>query len=229
MKKLFVASLVLIAFISFAFQKKGSKISTDTPSVSKAKMVSDSADLDEQMKKLEAEMKAKELDMKPFEEEMKKLEKEMKLVEEKMNKANDLGEAEMAKLEKQMEELGDKMSKVGDEMGLVGDAMGQVGDKMSEIGDKMHEMNDKVFTWFFNELKKDGLLNEGKCRIVFDEDMLLVNDKKLSTAEIQKYKKGIESRLGKPMKSDFTFFFKGTLKNLTAEKYDFDGNMNVNY
>ena len=31
------------------------------------------------------------------------------------------------------------------------------------------------------------------------------------------------------MKSDFTFFFKGTLKNMTAEKYDFDGNMNVNY
>lgn len=234
MKKLLAASLILVAIVCFAFQNKDSKSKTDTPSVSRqseAIILSDTADLDEQMKKLEAEMKVHELRMKPFEEEMKKLEKDLKLVETQMKKMEDKDgfDKNMEKFQKQMEVLSDKMSQVGDKMGAVGDDMGKIGDKMGVIGDKMGERHERIFSWFLNELKKDGLLKEGKCRIVIDENLFVVNEKTLTAAEAQKYKKGIETRLGKPLKADFSIFMKGDLKDLKENSYNFDGTMNTNY
>jgi hypothetical protein len=265
MKKLFAASLILIAIICFSFQNKDSIAQLSTPSV----FSSDSTDLDEQMQVLEKEMKVWEDKMKPFEKDMqaqeglmkpfekemqvwqdkmKPLEKEMHDLEKKMKNATT--DKERESISEQMSNVGDRMGMVGDEMGKVGmkmtnvgggmekysdemskigEEMGKIGEKMGAIGEKMEIRHKRIFTWFFQELKKEGLVTEGKCSIVMEGNFFIVNSTYLSKEQLQRYKKGIEVRLGKPLKTEFSIYFKGSLESVSDKDFDFNGTQNCNY
>ena len=273
MKKLFAIALSLSVIALFAFQKKDSvdnSIVAITANLNPLQSLTDTADIDEQMKKLEAEMKIWENKMKPYEQEMraweakmkpfqdemktwelkmKPFEKQMKELEKKLRNSSTT-EAERNQITREMSEVGNKMGDIGNEMGKVGNKMNDVSHGMSDIGSKMSEIGNemskigtkmgvigeemgkrhkKIFSWFFQELKRDGLLKSDKCSIMMEEGIFIVNGQSLSTEVFQKYKKGIEQRLGKALKPDFSLYFKGTLSNITEEGFDFDGNMNSNY
>ena len=211
--------------------------------------------LELKMKPYEAEMKQFENKMQPFQAEMrqweskmKPFEKQMHALEAKMKKAKTDEEREsisnemtaisdkMSNIGEQMGGIGDKMGNVGQEMGGIGDKMSKIGQEMSVVGNKMGVIGEemgkrhkKIFSWFFQELKRDGLLTSNKCSVMMEEGVFIVNGQSLSTEVFQKYKKGIEQRLGKALKPDFSLYFKGTVSNLTEESFDFDGNMNSNY
>ena len=272
MKKLIASTLFLSIIALFAFQNKDSA-TNNTPSVSEAissKILSDTVDIDEEMKKLEAEMKIWENKMKPYEQEMKvweakmkpfqdemktwelkmkPYEKQMKELERKLRNSPTT-EAERNQITKEMSEVGNKMGDIGNEMGKVGNKMndvshgmsdiggkmgeigtemGKIGTKMGVIGEKMEKRHKQIFSWFFQELKKDGLLKSDKCSILMEYDVFIVNGQSLGKEQHQKYKLGIENRLGKPLKADFSIYFKGEISNLTEEGFEFDGNMNSNY
>lgn len=272
MKKLFAASLILVAIICFSFQNKDSILVKRGPSVFEPNLVenaADSLDIDEQMRVLEKEMKVWEEKMKPYEEAMKKvadnmkphennmkeeeqkmkpLEKQMRALEKKMKGStteeerekisDEMGKIgdEMGRVGDEMSGHGDKMSGVGDEMSALGDKMSAIGDEMSKIGNKMSLVGEKmeirhkkVFSWFFAALKKDGILNEGKCSIIMETGIFIVNGKTLSSEQFQKYKKGIEERLGKPLKTDFSVHFKGTLESVSDNDFEFNGMSNSDY
>jgi chromosome segregation ATPase len=272
MKKLFAASLILVAIICFSFQNRDSILAQRGPSVFEpilSENTNDSTDLDaqmeilqkemevwqEKMKPFEKAMKGQQNNMKPFQEEMKvwqekmkPLEKEMRELEKKMKKATTDDEREvigeqmsnvsdrmgmvgdqMGKVGEKMGEVGDEMGKHGDDMGRIGEEMGKIGEKMGLIGEKIEARNHKIFTWFFNELKKDGLISEGKCSIILESNIFIINGKTLSTEQIQKYKKGMEQRLGKPLKADFSVYFKGTLDKISDDDFDFSGMNSSNY
>jgi chromosome segregation ATPase len=193
------------------------------------------------MKPLQEEMKGWQDKMKPLEKEMRDLEKKMKNantdamrddISEQMSNVSDKMEMvgkEMGKVGEKMGEVGNEMGKHGDDMGKIGEEMGKIGEKMGLIGEKMEARNHKVFTWFFQELKKDGLVSEGKCSIILESNIFIVNGKTLSTEQIQKYKKGMEQRLGKPLKADFSVYFKGALDKISDSDYDFSGMNSSNY
>lgn len=273
MKKLFAASLILVAIVCFSFQNKDSILVERGPSVFEPiltqNLASDTLDIDEQMRVLEKEMKVWEAKMKPYKEAMEKvadnmkphendmkemqvkmkpLEKQMRILEKKMKAAtsdderekisDEMGKVgdEMGKVGDEMSGHGDKMSVVGDEMSALGDKMSAIGDEMSKIGDKMSLVGEKmearhkkVFSWFFKELKKDGIINEGKCSIIMEAGIFIVNGKTLSQEQLQKYKKGIEERLGKPLKTDFSVHFKGTLESVSDNDFEFNGMSNSDY
>lgn len=271
MKKLFYFTVCFSVITLLAFQKNTSTAKS-TPSVSEPilkKTISDTSDIDEEMRKLEAEMRILEQKMKPFELEMKEYEKKMKPfqaemreweqkmkpyekqmheLEKKMRKAET--EEERRAISKEMSAIGDKMGDVGtqmsgigdkmgtvgkdmgdigDKMGKIGSEMGLIGNKMSIVGEKMEKRHKKIFSWFFQELKKDGLLTDDKCSVLIEQNIMVVNGQTLSKEQLEKYKKGIETRLGKSLKPDFSVYFKGVINNMTEEGFDFDGQMNSYY
>jgi predicted nucleic acid-binding Zn-ribbon protein len=204
---------------------------------------------EQEMKVWEAKMKPYQDDMKSWEAKMKPYEKQMKELERKLrNSPTTEAERkkitdEMSDVSKNMNKIGDGMGETGSKMGEVGNEMGKIGNKMSEIGTEMGKIgtkmgdigtqmekrHKKIFSWFFKELKKDGFLTADKCSILMEYDVFIVNGQSLGKEQYQKYKLGIENRLGKPLKADFSIYFKGTISNLTEEGFDFDGNMNSNY
>ena len=235
MKKLFLFALTITIGLSLAFQQK----QTDsTPSV-KIENLTDSIDLDAQMKVYETQMRELEKQMKPFELQMKEQEKLMKPLEKLMkDKERELksgGDSrkvsdEMSKIGNDMGKIGNQMGEIGNQMSSIGIEMSKIGDKMSIIGQEMQKRHEKVFSWFFNELTKDGLLFKGeKCSIFMENKVLVVNGKTLEATQFDKYKQGIEAKLGKPLSSDFSFFFKGTVEKLTDESFETDGNMNIHF
>lgn len=211
--------------------------------------------LEQKMKPFELEMREYEKKMKPFQAEMREWEKKMKPyekqlheLERKMRKAETEEERKaiskemsligdkMGEVGTQMSAIGDKMGNVGKDMGEIGDKMGKigsemglVGNKMSIVGEKMEKRHKKIFSWFFQELKKDGFLSDDKCSVLLEQSIMVVNGQTLSKEQLEKYKKGIENRLGKSLKSDFSVYFKGVIKNMTEEGFDFDGQMNSSY
>jgi hypothetical protein len=235
MKKPILFALTIIVGLSFAFQQKQAKT---TPSV-KIENLTDSIDLDAQMKVYETQMRELEKQMKPFELQMKEQEKLMKPLEKLMkDKERELksgGDSrkignEMSKIGDDMGKIGNQMGEIGNQMSSIGMEMSKIGDKMSVIGQEMQKRHKKVFSWFFNELTKDGLMSKGeKCSIFMENKVLLVNGKNLETTQFEKYKRGIEAKLGKPLSSDFSFFFKGTVEKLTDESFETDGNMNIHF
>jgi chromosome segregation ATPase len=194
-----------------------------------------------QMKPYEKEMKVWQDKMKPLEQEMRDLEKKMKnattdkereSISEQMSNVGDrLGMVgdEMGKVGMKMNNVGGGMEKYGEEMSKIGEEMGKIGEKMGVIGEKMEIRHKRIFTWFFQELKKEGLVTEGKCSIVMEENFFIVNSKYLSKDQLQQYKKGIEQRLGKPLKAEFSIYFKGSLESVSDKDFDFDGTQNCNY
>ncbi len=235
MKKPIVFALTIMIGLSFAFQQKQTEI---TPSVN-LNITTDSIDLDAQMKVYETQMRELEKQMKPFELQMKEQEKLMKplekLMKEKERELKSGGDSrkvsdEMRKVGDDMGKIGNQMGEIGNQMSSIGMEMSKIGDKMSIIGDEMAKRHKKVFSWFFNELTKDGLLSKGeKCSIFMENNVLVVNGKTLDAAQFDKYKNGIETKLGKPLSSDFSFFFKGTVEKLTDESFETDGNMNIHF
>lgn len=235
MKKFVILSLCLVAILSFAFQKSDA---VNTPSV-KTEKAFDTLDLDAQMKVYEGQMKELEKKMKPFELQMKEKEKEMrpleKLMREKEKEMREGGDTrkigeEMRKIGDNMSKVGNEMSKIGDQMGVIGNEMHVVGDKMGEIGHEMEKRHKRIFSWFFNEMVKDGLMKVGdKMSIHMETNLLVVNGKTLDAAQLDKYKKGIEARLGKPLDEDFSVFFKGVLTELTSDSFEHSGNMSTNF
>ena len=203
---------------------------------------------EQEMKQYENKMKPHQIEMREWELKMKPFEKQMHELEAKMKKAKTDDEREaigkemgiisdkMGDVGTKMGNIGDKMGDVGTEMGAIGDKMGKIGNEMGVIGDKMgiigeqmEKRHKKIFSWFFQELQHDGLLKSNKCSIMMEEGIFIVNGQSLSAEVFQKYKKGIEQRLGKALKPDFSFYFKGTISNMTEEGFDFDGNMNSYY
>ncbi len=235
MKKLILFALTIIVGLSFAFQKKQTQT---TPSV-KIENAQDSVDLDAQMKVYETQMRELEKQMKPFELQMKEqqklmkpLEKLMKDKEREMKSGGDIHKIsdEMRKIGDDMGKIGNQMGEIGNQMSAIGMEMSKIGDKMSVIGKEMEKRHKKVFSWFFNELSKDGLMSKGeKCSIFMENNVLVVNGKTLNAAQFEKYKNGIEAKLGKRLSSDFSLFFKGTVENLSEEGFDTDGNMNIHF
>ncbi|MCC6723465.1 MAG: hypothetical protein IT258_03075 [Saprospiraceae bacterium] len=132
-------------------------------------------------------------------------------------------EGQSSSASEKMEALGEKMNELGDQMGKLGEIMG-------EYGDKMGETHQKMMTWFFQELKKDGLITSlnGKARIIFDEKGLNVNGENASDSLFQKYKSGLEKYWGKALKPDFSLFFKGDIKEKNG-KIETNGNMNSDF
>lgn len=266
MKKFFAITFSISLITLFAFQQKESVIKHTPLS---ANIVSDTSDIDEQMRLLEQEMKIWEKKMKPLEEEMHRREAKMKPYEDMMKQV----EAKMKPLEKQMKDLsrklktatndnerekisqdmdkvsqemgnignemsaiGDKMSEVGDEMSDVGEKMNEIGNEMSKIGEKMSVVGEKmearhkkIFSWFFQELKKEGLVSEGDCSIIMEQNIFIVNGKILTTEQYQKYKSGIEQRLEKSLKSNFSIYFKGVLEKVSDSDFDFSGTSSSHY
>ena len=239
MKKLFAITLSLIVVLSFAFQKNATTTTPSVKTVISSEMTADTSDLDGQMRELEAQMRVLEKQMKPFEAEMKEQEKKMKPLERLMKdkerelKASGFDKSvgdEMGRIGDQMGKIGDEMSKIGNKMSSVGDEMSKIGDKMSIVGDKMAIRHKRVFSWLFNELKKDGLLKlDADISILIENNVMVVNGKTLDAAQLEKYKKGIESRNGKPLKSDFSFYFKGQINSLSDDSYESEGNMNTHF
>ncbi len=235
MKKPILFALTILIALSFAFQKK----QKDThPSVITG-IQTDSIDLDAQMKVYETQMRELEKQMKPFELQMKEKEKQMKPLEKLMkDKEREMKNGgDTRKISDEMRKIGDDMGKIGNQMGEIGNQMSsigiemsKIGDKMSVIGQEMQKRHKKVFSWFFNELSKDGLMSKGeKCSIFMENSVLVVNGKTLDATQFDKYKKGIEAKLGKTLSSDFSFFFKGTVEKLTEESFETDGNMNIHF
>lgn len=170
------------------------------------------AALDEKMENLGQEMEKLGEVMEGYGQEMEKYGKELEDSE---------GQSKSA--QQKMEELGEKMNELGEKMGELGEIMGKYGEKMGE-------QHQKMITWFFQELKKDGLISSlnGKARIIFDEKGLNVDGENASDALFKKYKSGIEKYWGKPLKPDFSLFFKGTIKE-NGSKIETDGNMNSSF
>ncbi len=171
-------------------------------------------------------MAALEVKMESLGQEMEKLGEIMESYGQEMEKYGDeleKSEGKSKTAEKKMEELGDKMNTLGEQMGKLGAIMGEYGEKM---GEKHHQM----MTWFFKELKKDGLISSlnGKARIIFDEKGLNVDGKNASDALFKKYKAGIEKYYDQPLKTDFSLFFKGTIKEKNG-KIETDGSMNSDF
>jgi chromosome segregation ATPase len=194
------------------------------------------------MKPFQDEMKTWEAKMKPYEKQMKELERKLRnsptteaerkqITKEMGEVGNQMGDVgnEMGKIGNKMSEVSHGMSDIGGKMGEIGTEMGKIGTKMGVIGTQMEKRHKKIFSWFFQELKKDGFLNSAKCSIMMEYDVFIVNGQSLGKEQFQKYKLGIENRLGKPLKADFSLYFKGTISNLTESGFDFDGNMNSNY
>jgi hypothetical protein len=142
---------------------------------------------------------------------------------EKYSKELEASGGQSSKSQKKMEELGDKMNALGEQMGKLGEIMGKYGEKMGE-------KHQQMMNWFFRELKKDGLIASlnGKARVIFDEKGLNVDGKNASDSLFSKYKAGFEKYYGRTLKSDFTLFFKGTIKELDG-KIETDGNMNTDF
>jgi DNA repair exonuclease SbcCD ATPase subunit len=142
---------------------------------------------------------------------------------EKQSKELEDSEGQSSSAQKRMEALGEKMNELGEQMGKLGEIMGQYGEKMGET-------HQQMMTWFFQELKKDGLIASlnGKARIIFDEKGLNVDGENASSALFNKYKSGFEKYWGKPLKTDFSLFFKGTIKEKNG-KIETDGNMNSDF
>lgn len=170
------------------------------------------AALDQKMERLGQEMEKLGEVMESYGEEMEKYGKELEASE---------GQSDSA--QKKMEALGDKMNELGEEMGKLGEIMG-------EYGEKMGEQHQKMVTWFFQELKKDGLIPSlnGKARIIFDEKGLNVDGENAPINLFNKYKSGLETFWGKPLKSDFSLFFKGEIKG-KGGKIETNGNMNSDF
>ncbi len=142
---------------------------------------------------------------------------------EKYGKEIEKSPGHSPKAEKQMEELGEKMNQLGTEMGKLGEQMGQHGEKMGAL-------HQQMIDWFFRELKKDVLISSltGKSRIIFDEKGLSVDGNKASEEQFKKYKSGFEKYWGQALKSDFLFFFKGTIREKDG-KIETEGNMNTDF
>ncbi len=137
---------------------------------------------------------------------------------------------ELEKAQGKAPEAEKKMQSLGDKMGSLGDEMGKLGDEMGQYGKRMGELHRQMINWFFHELKKDGLIQslDGKARIIFDEKGLDVDGKKASDELFRKYKSGLEKYWGKSLKPDFTFFFKGTLKE-KGGNVETNGSMNTDF
>ncbi len=142
---------------------------------------------------------------------------------EKYGKEIEKAPGHSPKAEKEMEELGEKMNELGEKMGKLGDQMGQYGEKMGALHQQMVD-------WFFRELKKDGLISSlnGKSRIIFDDKGLNVDGNKASEEQFRKYKSGFEKYWGRALKSDFLFFFKGSIKEEDG-KIQTEGNLNTDF
>jgi hypothetical protein len=187
-------------------------------------------------------MKQWEVKIKPYEKRMKELDKklrnsstteaERRAITNEMSEVSktmsEVGNA-MGKVGGNMSSISDGMSEVSRKMGEIGVEMGKVGDKMGVIGNLMGERHRKIFSWFFQELKREGILKEDNVSILMEKGVLLVNGQLMNENIFTKYKKGIEVRLGKPLKPDFSFYFKGKISNLTDNRFDFQGNMSSNY
>lgn len=168
--------------------------------------------LNEKMETLGAEMEGLGKVMETYGAEMEKYGKEM-----------EKNPSHSPKAEAQMEELGEKMNELGEQMGKLGDQMGQYGEKMGAL-------HQQMLDWFFHELKKDGLISSlsGKSRIIFDEKGLSVDGNKASEEQFKKYKAGLEKYWGRALKSDFLFFFKGTIQEKDG-KIETEGNMSTDF
>ena len=193
----------LLAMLTLPFWATSQTASTDDMTL---------AALDAKMESLGQEMEKLGEVMEGYGQEMEKYGKELE---------NSEGQSKSA--QQKMEELGDKMNALGEEMGKLGEIMGKHGEKMGET-------HQNMMAWFFNELKKDGLISSlnGKVRIIFDEKGLNVDGENASDALFKKYKSGFEKYWGKPLKPDFSFFFKGTIKE-KGNKIETDGNMNSDF
>ncbi len=195
--------LCLLALLTSPFLAISQTASTDDMTL---------AALDAKMENLGQEMEKLGEVMEGYGQEMEKYGKELE---------NSEGQSKSA--QQKMEELGDKMNALGEEMGKLGEIMGKYGEKMGET-------HQNMMNWFFNELKKDGLIASlnGKTRIIFDEKGLNVDSENASDALFKKYKSGLEKYWGKPLKPDFTFFFKGTVSEKNG-KIETNGSMNSDF
>jgi hypothetical protein len=124
------------------------------------------------------------------------------------------------------EDTSQKMSSLGDEMSKLGDEMSVMGDEMTKYGDEMGIKHEAMMQWFFEELKKDGLvaLINGNMKIDFQPNGLTVNGKKADSSMFDKYKNGFEKHWGRALKSDFLFHFSGKVSNKNG-KIETDGTM----
>lgn len=135
---------------------------------------------------------------------------------------------EMEKNNGSTEDLEKRMSELGESMNQLGTQMGKLGEEMGRYGEKMGVLHQQMIDWFFHELKNDALITSlnGKARIIFDDKGLNVNGNKVSEQLAQKYKSGLEKYWGQELKSDFRFFFKGTIQEKNG-KIDAEGEMNT--
>ena len=222
MKKIFAATLIIVAIVSFAFSKKEKPMTTQHTSVKthistdflNQNTPSDTTilDLEDQMHVYEKEMSVVENKMKPYEKEMQRLEKEM----------NKRGANQSA--------VGEEMSKVGTKMSVVGGEMSKIGNKMGVIGEQIGKEHKRIFSWFFKELKSDGLIDLGKSNSVFmEEGIMVVNGKTLDATAFQKYKKGLETQIGKSLRPDFSIYIKGIINLSDDGGFSTNGNMNTHF
>jgi hypothetical protein len=172
----------------------------------------DMATLNEKMNTLGDEMNVLGKEMESYGKEMEKYGQELE---------KNAGRSPQA--EKQMNDLGEKMNRLGAEMGKLGEQMGQYGERMGEL-------HRQMINWFFRELKKDGLIASlnGKTRVIFDAQGLDIDGKKASAAQFAKYKAGFEKYWGRPLKTDFLFFYKGTIEEKEG-KIVTEGNLNTDF
>ncbi|MBK9014088.1 MAG: hypothetical protein IPM82_08345 [Saprospiraceae bacterium] len=193
----------LLALLAWPFLAASQTASTDDMTL---------AVLDEKMENLGQEMEKLGEVMESYGQEMERYGKEL-----------ESSEGQSTSAQKKMEELGDKMNALGEEMGKLGEVMGKYGEKMGET-------HQSMTNWFFQELKKDGLISSlnGKARVIFDEKGLNVDGENAPGTLFKKYKSGLEKYWGKPLKPDFTFFFKGTL-NEKDGKVETNGSMNTDF
>lgn len=213
MKKVIFGILGLVGLCSFAFQQPRNIFQLKDSAFTVVAQDSMPADLQREMERLGREMEKLGNVMEAYGKEM-----------ETHGAAMERGEGDHRDHVAAMDALGKKMEKQGHEM----EKLGKV---MEKYGQEMERRHTDMMAWFFNALKKDGLIPNLNCKIslFMENETMILNGKTVEPTLFQQYKKGLEARWGQPFKSDYAFFFKGEIKENGKGGIDMDGNMNTNF
>ena len=213
MKKVIFGILGFTALCAFAFQQPSHTFQLNDPAFVRIAKDSMPADLQKEMERLGREMEKLGKVMEGYGKEM-----------EAHGAAMERGDGNHRDHSAAMDVLSKKMEKQGQEM----EKLGKV---MEKYGQEMERRHNAMMTWFFNALKKDGLIPSlnGPISLFMENETMVLNGKTVAPALFQQYKKGLEERWGQPFKSDYVFFFKGEIKDNGKGGIDMDGNMNTNF
>jgi hypothetical protein len=250
MKKLFAASLILIAIICFSFQKKENHTILSTPSVLRDSLPVMEGDGEWSYKDDNQSLYIRFKDGKMTQLKIDGKEIPSNDFDQYQDRINDIASNIHNHVEPNLTEIHVEMGDLDEKLGeLSADLNGiaEVEDLISEsknfsinsdligesknfsinsdlIGDMNLDRDNKAFTKLLFELKKDGLLQLGeKSTVIMDDVSLIVNHKIIDNSNFLRYKKIVEKHLEKTLNDSFSFFLKGVIEVLDEDRFTFTG------